>query len=362
MPTKRLPDSPSLDHLKHQAKDLLRTPRDPQTCQRIREFHPQLHQATDQEIGAAKLTLADAQLTIAREYGFKSWPRLKAHVEQNRPPDFDLPHHERIEDPLFRHAVDLLDAGDAAGLQDHLSRHPHLATQRVVFEGGNYFQNPSLLEFIAENPVRHDRLPPNIVEVAKVILEAGAKFDQRGLDYTLSLVCSGRVPREQGVQTALIDLLCHYGADPNDAMNPALGHGEFEAVDALIRRGAEVDLPTATALGDTETAKQALPQANPQERHLAVVYAAMHGRPDILKLLLDAGEDPNRYNPVGAHSHSVPLHQAVASNHDDVVRLLVESGARLDLKDTLYQSTPLGWAEFMGRHEIADYLRRCEKR
>jgi hypothetical protein len=361
MPTKRLPDSPSLTHLKHQAKDLLRN-RDEQTCQRIREFHPRLHQATDKQIQAINLTLTDAQLTIAREYGFHSWARLKAHVQRENRADLNLPHHERITKPLFRQAVGLLDAGDTAGLERHLHANPKLVSQRVVFEGGNYFQNPSLLEFIAENPVRHDRLPPNIVEVAKVILDAGAKSDQKGLDYTLSLVCSGRVPREQGVQTALIDLLCDYGADPNDAMNPALGHGEFEAVDALIRRGAEVDLPTATALGDTETAKQALSRATPEERHLALAYAAMHGRPDILKLLLDAGEDPNRYNPMGAHSHSVPLHQAVASDHLDIVRLLVESGARLDLKDTLYQSTPLGWAEFMGRQEIAEYLRRCEKR
>ena len=42
----------------------------------------------------------------------------------------------------------------------------------MVFEGGNYFRNPTLLEFIAENPIRRGTLPENIAEVAKVILDA----------------------------------------------------------------------------------------------------------------------------------------------------------------------------------------------
>ena len=50
-----LPDRPNLRHLKDQAKDLLKA-------------------------GEAK-SLADAQLQIARLYGFLSWPKLKAHVE-----------------------------------------------------------------------------------------------------------------------------------------------------------------------------------------------------------------------------------------------------------------------------------------
>jgi hypothetical protein len=39
-----------------------------------------------------------------------------------------------------------------------------------------------------------------------------------------------------------------------------------------------------------------------------------------------------------------------------VVRLLVERGARLDIKDTIYQSDPAGWATHAGHREIADYL------
>jgi peptide-methionine (S)-S-oxide reductase len=58
----------------------------------------------------------------------------------------------------------------------------------------------------------------------------------------------------------------------------------------------------------------------------------------------------------GNHGHSTPLHQAVWSGHDAVVRLLVKRGARLDIKDTIWESTPPGWAEYGGRTEIAGHL------
>jgi len=51
------------------------------------------------------------------------------------------------------------------------------------------------------------------------------------------------------------------------------------------------------------------------------------------------------------------LHQAIIAGHDAVVRLLVERGARLDIKDTIYQGTALGWARHGGQTEIEKYLR-----
>src|ERR1700726_35654 len=120
MPVKPLPPNPNLDHLKYQAKDLRKAhaARDPAAAQRLREFLPRLHHASDDEIFSTQLSLSDAQLAIARERGFPSWARLKRRVENPQPADrLDLPHHERIEDPNFRRAVDLIDAGDVAGLR-----------------------------------------------------------------------------------------------------------------------------------------------------------------------------------------------------------------------------------------------------
>jgi len=362
MPVRRLPPNPNLEHLKYQAKDLLkeRKGRSAGVAQRIREFHPRLGRAADAEIFDAEFSLSDAQLAIAREYGFPSWARLKRHIEKPTLADrLDLPHQQRIEDATFRRAVELLDAGDVAGLSAHLQQHPKLVHQHVVFEGGNYFREPTLLEFIAENPVRHGKLPANIVEVAKVILDAGAS--QAARNETLMLVSTGSVGRECRAQLPLIDLLCEYGADPNSAVHAAALHGEFEAVNALIKRGARVDLPLAAALGRVEDARRLLAGASSGDRHLALSLAADFGHVEIVRLLLDAGEDPNRYNPVGGHSHTTPLHQAAGAGHEEVVRLLVERGAKLDLKDVLWRATPADWARHAGRTEIEAYLRGKEK-
>lgn len=364
MPVRHLPSNPNLAHLKSQAKDLLRghAAREAQVAQQIREFHPRFHKSTDASIFDTLLRLHDAQLTIAREYGFANWARLKRQIEKpSIANNLKLPHHERIEDPAFRRAVDLLDRGDLAMLRAHLKEHPGLARQHVTFEGENYFRNPTLLEFIAENPIRHGTLPENIVEIAKVILEAGANEDQHALNETLGLVCSGRVPRECVVQDPLIDLLCRSGADADFAMASALPHGEFEAVDALLRNGAGIDLVVAAGLGRTEDCRRLLAAATAEERHRALALASQFGHAEIVELLLDAGEDPNRYNPMGTHSHSTPLHQAAFAGRDRVVRLLVERGARLDMKDTVWQGTPADWARHAARTEIEEYLRAQQR-
>jgi hypothetical protein len=342
MPVRPLPPNPNLDHLKYQAKDLRkeRAAHTAGVAQRFREFHPRFRRATDAEIFDAHLSLSDAQLTIAREHGFPSWARLK----------------RRIENPTFRRAVELLDAGDLAGLRAHLNQHPKLVHEHVVFEGGNYFREPTLLEFVAENPVRHGTLPANIVEVTRMILDAGPA--QSPKNETLMLVSTGSVPRECRVQLQLINLLCDYGANPNSAAQAAALHGELEAVNVLISRGAPIDLPVAAALGRIEDARRLLTGTSGDDRHLAFTLAADFGHVEIVRLLLDAGEDPNRYNPVGGHSHTTPLHQAAGRGHDEVVRLLVERGARLDLKDILWSATPADWARHAGRTEIETYLRR----
>jgi hypothetical protein len=358
MPVKRLPSNPNLDHLKYQAKDLLHghSTHSEEVAQRLREFHPGFHTASDDQIFTVALTLSDAQLAIAREYGFASWSGLKAHIQEPaRVTQLQLPHHERIEDETFRRAVNLLDSGDSEGLRSLLKQHPDLVHQHVTFEGGNYFRHPTLLEFVAENPIRHRTLPGNIVEVTRVILEAGA--EQTSRNETLMLVSTSLVPRECGVQIPLIDLLCDHGADPSSALHAAAAHQEMAAVNELIRRGAPIDLPIAAALAQVDDVKRLLPTADDRQRHLAFALAVQFGQLEIVRMLLDAGEDPNRYNPIGAHSHSTPLHQAAFAGHEKVVRLLVERGARVDCKDILWQGTPADWAENAGRTALEAYLR-----
>ena len=209
----------------------------------------------------------------------------------------------------------------------------------------------------------------NAVEVAKVLLDAGAEVDALADMYeskctTMSMLVSSCHPAKAGLQAALAETLVDYGASLvgpgsqwQSALMTALAFGYLNTAEALARRGAPLYNIAATAgLGSLDDSARLLADADGQSKHIALALAAQHGHADVVSLLLDAGEDPNRYNPDGYHPHSTPLHQAVWSGHTGVVRLLVERGARLDIRDKVYNSTPFGWATHGGRTAIAEYL------
>ncbi len=77
-----LPPSPDLEQLKNQAKDLLREYRlgHPGATRRMRALLPRSNGTASTGIDGSGFRLADALLVIAREYGFPSWQRLRAHV------------------------------------------------------------------------------------------------------------------------------------------------------------------------------------------------------------------------------------------------------------------------------------------
>ena len=230
----------------------------------------------------------------------------------------------------------------------------------------------TLLHYVAANGVEgvRQKTPQNAVEVAKLLLDAGAEADAVADMYeakctTMSMLVSSSHPAEAGLQVALAETLLDYGATLDgpgskwqSALMTALAFGYLTTAETLAKRGAALDIIAAVAgLGRLEDTARLLPDADSQSRHIALALAGQHGHADIVRLLLDAGEDPSRYNPDGFHPHSTPLHQAVWSNHADVVRLLVERGARLDVRDTVYQGTPLDWAIYGGRTASVEYLR-----
>lgn len=81
MSARQLPPRSDLRQLKSLAKDLRKAAASgaAEALTRIRQHHPRLQAAADEAL--AGLSLQDAQLTLAREYGFDSWPRLTAAVE-----------------------------------------------------------------------------------------------------------------------------------------------------------------------------------------------------------------------------------------------------------------------------------------
>jgi len=358
MPTKWLPESAVLDHLKYQAKDLLRDFRAGQkpAFQRVREFHPRFSDLPDAEFQSHTFSLSDAQLSIAREYGYANWPRLKTVLAQRHHQELHLSHNDRLPDGPFKQALDFMDEGDALRLETHLARHPDLVHQRASFEGGNYFSRPTLLEFLPENPFRQETMPHNAIAIAEILLQAGAKSDQSALDQTLGLAASGRVCRMCGLQGDLIRLLCRHGADPAQAMPTALAHLEFAAARVLLDCGAPLDLTSAATLGDQGAVAGLLKEAAKSELQLALALSANAGQSESVKLLLAAGAEPDQYNPPGGHSHCTPLHSAVASDQYETVVVLVEGGADLGMRDIHHKMTALEWARHLKRDTIADFL------
>jgi ankyrin repeat protein len=225
---------------------------------------------------------------------------------------------------------------------------------------------------VAANGVEayRQKTPPNAVAIARALLQAGAEPDALADMYgaectTMSMLVSSSHPAEAGLQSPLIELLLDSGAAIEGRgtrkwrgpLFTALAFGMLDAARTLARRGAHVDFPSAAGLGFLGDATRLLPCGDRDARHAALALAAQHGHVEIVRLLLDAGEDPDRHNPEGIHPHATPLHQAIWSGNEAVMRLLVERGARLDIRDAIWQATPLGWAIHGGHAEMVAYLR-----
>ena len=176
------------------------------------------------------------------------------------------------------------------------------------------------------------------------------------MDVALALLASSEVAQRCGAQLALIGLLCEYGARPDEAARTAAMYAQWGAVNALLDRGARLDLPLATALGRDDDVRRLFPSSSAEDRHWSLAFAAQFDRLNIARMLLDAGHDPNHFNPVGGHSHATPLHHAAGLGHREMVKLLVERGAKLDWKDTMWDATPVEWARHEGKAEVEAYL------
>jgi hypothetical protein len=84
MATKQLPTNPNITHLKRQAKDLKKgvTAADPEAIARVTAIH-----------GAppdGEFSLRDAQLVLAREYGFDGWHAMNTAVGEQMVEERDL--------------------------------------------------------------------------------------------------------------------------------------------------------------------------------------------------------------------------------------------------------------------------------
>lgn len=297
--------------------------------------------------------LADAQFLIARAHGFESWPAFAAAVEP--PVETDPVRRE------FEAAADAVVNGDLATLESLVRGTPDLVHARSYRVHG-----ATLLHYVAANGVEdfRQKTPPNALAVARFLLEAGAEVDGLANTYggdkyqtTMNLLVSSTHPADAGLQAPLAHLLLDFGAaingleDDGSPLVTALAFGYSESAEALAARGARIDnVITAAAVGrlelvrsfvvDPATLRAGTPVQGPlwfvwpvgarAQIELALVWASRFGREPVVRFLLDQGVDPGARDS----DSMTALHWAAAARCMDLVAMLIERGAPLEVRNT----------------------------
>jgi ankyrin repeat protein len=356
MPAPRLiplPDSPDLDQLRRQAKDLLRAARtaDPAALARFRAL-PSFAHANDADLARASLALHDAQSVIAREHGFPSWNALRERVEELTL-GFDdaarelvhaatdgrtsraerlLALHPRIAGANFYTA---LVTGDAAAVEKHLARRSTLAHER----GGPRDWEP--LHYVCHTSLGRTSTAcaDGIVAVARHLLHLGADPNTRfpWLHHGVRRPVLWGATRVAQLP-ALAELLLESGADPNDGVSFTLAAsaGDVPTLELLRAHGANPNQPWATDGS-------------------ATLYASLQWAttPGGVQWLLEHGADPD---PVFEANGETPLHVAARRWDVAIVAMLAERGADLSRRRADGR-TPYAVAELNGNRAVADWLR-----
>jgi ankyrin repeat protein len=313
------------------------------------------------EADAGIFALHDAQLVLARAYGFASWPKLKAYVDG----------------VTAKHLVDAVRSGNLNAVQAMLRVRPEL----VNMDMGEDEHRPI-----------HYAVLNRSVEITRLLMQHGADArkgiyphreatdaltlaSERGYDDIVAIIREeeqrrrptpasnpdGWTPLHAAactLDTAETARLLDHGADPNALAKggwtpleiAASGRGwrdggspaKFERVARLLlSHGAELGAMAAVALGDANWIRTRHAQgslANPTSHDLFVgaagplSVAVLHDRPEMLALLLDLGFDPDERMRVAGtdeivYSAGVPLYECVMRGRRAMAEMLLAKGA-----------------------------------
>ncbi len=266
---------------------------------------------------------------------------------------------------LYREAVSALDRGDIQQLEAVLDRDPSLVEYRCRhgewYESG-YFQGAALLHHVAGNPIRCP-LPPNIVDVARLLLERGADPNATtdNGSSTVGLILTSKQVSDRGLAGPLIDVLCGAGAqlrleDPDVLSMPLLNQAPATAHE-LIRRGAQVDARHAAGLGRLDDLDAFLKSGiEPALRDEALVFACIRGQQEAARILVARGAKADVLMTPGGQTPRTALHEAANRGYLAIVRLLIENDANTKVVEPRWGGTPAGWATHGGHPEIAMLL------
>ncbi|MGN6519968.1 MAG: ankyrin repeat domain-containing protein [Dokdonella sp.] len=350
----RLPQRPDLDQLRKQAKELLAAYRagERDAFDRLRASLPAAQARDDAAIAALGLRLHDAQSCLAREYGFPSWAQLKQYVETHAT-DVDAserlrrwtawtfgggfqsarPHlaarllheHPRLLDgePLLACAV-----GDVATVRACLAADPRWVNTR----GEGWTRTP-LVAACFSAFVRLPEFAVRVREVVALLLAAGANPNDAtedaefpGDSLSVLYAAAGR-----NHDPALTRMLLDAGANPDD--NESLYHAvegeDIECVRLLLAAGARVSGTNA------------------------ILRVVDFERPDCLRLLLAHGGDPNEPTGDGPLPHALRRRRSAA-----VVKILLDAGADPNARNA-HGVPALKIARHMGLAEVAALLREA---
>jgi Ankyrin repeats (3 copies) len=369
-----LPERPNLQHLKNQAKDLLRA-------------------------GGAS-SLADAQFQIARMYGFASWPKLKAHVESlgeigELKSAIDRNDFDQVR-TLMTHNPELHRAPLGYGKNGPLT---WVAECRVPWEPSSearlamarwMIENGSDVHQGGDGPLMRAALAGYRVPMMELLVGHGADVNAEWSGFYPIIFA----PCETLDPVALKWLLDH-GANPNcgragrqdpgTALDYVIGtysrSGQLrECIDILMQHGGTTryQIPALLDLlrGETESLKSRL-DADPSlvrrkldeldfgasgQRRLTLRggtllhVAAEYGNLDAMRLLVERGADVNA--PANLDNHGVggqtAIFHAVTHSGDwgySVAKYLVENGANLSLR-----------VKLPGHYERLDEIVECTPR
>ena len=416
MPIARLPNDPSFEQLRNQAKTLQRFVRAgvPQALEMVREFHPRLSDISADTPAATGFSRADAQLVTARRHGFPSWPRLRAYLEvverysraphrtaeggtrgQARADEFLLLAsltHGGDDPDRWRRATELLAAhpgltraslhaaaaaGDVAAVRDWLDRDKTAASR----EGGPHRWEPLL--YLAFSAVDDRATGRSHLETARLLLDAGA---DPAAGYLWEGLCppytalTGALTSGHSEPIALARLLLERGADANDsqALYELGGTDDTDVFELLFEFGL--------GTGDGGVWQARLAPFHPSPAQMVeeeLIKAAACGWPRRARLILshpvdpaglgdrhpihegrtaweqamiyghELGFDPNA--TFGPHRQAA-LHGAALRGNLAMVKYLIEHGADPGIEDCSFHATAAGWADHFGHQDVAAYL------
>jgi ankyrin repeat protein len=307
----------------------------------------ELEQTTE---GVSKCALAGAQFFIAREHGFTNWPRFARHIRELG--------HANSQVSAFEAAADAIVNGHLETLRQLLANHPGLVRERSTRE-----HHSTLLHYVSANGIEdfRQKTPSNIVEIANLLLDGGAEVDAESDAYgggctTLGLVATIVHPEKAGVQIALLRTLLDRGANlrhPSSAGNRhsivhgCLANGQPAAAAFLADLGAPLNPESAAALGRLDVLRSCFDEtlapgseADRRQIESALLYACGYGRVEAARFLLERGADPAAHDDRGQSA----LHWAAWAPHVDVIGLLLERRAPVEVRDYRFHATPLDTA------------------